>query len=339
MKQPLVSVIVPVYNCEKYLKKCIDSILYQTYRNIEIIVINDGSTDTSEQILQRQVTIWPEKLHVYTIQNSGVSVARNLGVEKATGKYLMFVDGDDYLGEDYVTNFVTTAEECDSELCVCGYTMLDETGRELYQLEPTTYRKDTQEEFPYRILAILGRFYKTSFWRKWNVQYETDRNIRGEDIPVALLTNALARNVAVVQQSSYFYIQHTASARHQMRGLKTYNLPIQAIRSCIQIVTENVRGTKWQFFELGLCRVFTTLLFDLGRGARHEKLIELISFEEEMLREYCGDYRRNRYLGIWSGLSIPLQQKIAVKIFLLIYRCKLLKTMVYLLEQRGPGLE
>jgi len=334
MEQPLVSVIVPVYNCEKYIKRCLDSILYQTYDNIELIVINDGSTDASMQIIQETANVWPDKLIIYTIQNSGVSIARNLGVQKAAGKYLTFVDGDDYLGKKYIESFVTAAEQNNSELCLCGYTMVNEAGCELYRLEPTAYIKGRHEEFAYRILAILGRFYRTSLWRKWEIQYDKNRNNRGEDIPVALFTNALAKNIITVQQCDYFYVQHTASARHQMRGLKTYDLPLQVIQDCIQTVSENSTETTWQFFELGVCRVFTTFLFDLGRGATYEKLNKLVLFEEDILRKYCRDYRKNRYLKLHSGLTIPIQQKMAVGIFIFLYRCQLLRAVVYLLGQK-----
>ena len=96
---PLISVIVPVYNVEKYIGKCLESICCQTYSNLEIIVVNDGSTDNSRQIVLQ----WTEKdkrIVFLEQQNSGVSVARNLGIEKAHGEYIAFVDSDDYIADN-----------------------------------------------------------------------------------------------------------------------------------------------------------------------------------------------------------------------------------------------
>ena len=92
----LVSVIVPVYNVEKYLKKCVDSILSQSYQNIEVILINDGSLDGSGEICEAYAQK-DERIKYITQNNSGLGKTRNRGVEEASGKYLLFVDSDDYI--------------------------------------------------------------------------------------------------------------------------------------------------------------------------------------------------------------------------------------------------
>ncbi len=106
--RPLISVIVPVYNVEKYLRPCVDSILAQTYQNLEIILINDGSTDKSGQICDEYATK-DKRVRVIHQANQGVSVARNAGLEGAQGQYIGFVDGDDYIDPDmyqYLYNLV-----------------------------------------------------------------------------------------------------------------------------------------------------------------------------------------------------------------------------------------
>ena len=96
-----VSVIVPVYNNEKYVETCIRSICQQTYQNLEILVINDGSTDGSRQILERMAEK-DKRIRLTHQENAGVSAARNKGIELADGEYLTFVDGDDYVSADYI---------------------------------------------------------------------------------------------------------------------------------------------------------------------------------------------------------------------------------------------
>ena len=100
-KNPLVSVIVPVYNVEKYLRQCLDSILGQTYKNLEIIIVNDGSTDSSANII-KEYKKTDDRIVVISQKNQGLSAARNAGVKKATGNYIMFVDSDDWIAPDIV---------------------------------------------------------------------------------------------------------------------------------------------------------------------------------------------------------------------------------------------
>ena len=110
---PLVSIIVPIYNASKYLKKCLDSLISQTYFNIEIICVNDGSTDDSELILMDYVSK-DKRLIALTITNSGVSNARNMGMIHIKGDYVMFVDADDWLEQDCVANLLSFNEgKCD----------------------------------------------------------------------------------------------------------------------------------------------------------------------------------------------------------------------------------
>ena len=94
-QEELISIIIPIYNAEKYIERCINSLKNQTYKNIEIICINDGSTDNSLNILKR-IAITDNRITIIEQENKGVSVARNKGIESAKGKYIMFLDADDW---------------------------------------------------------------------------------------------------------------------------------------------------------------------------------------------------------------------------------------------------
>ena len=97
---PKISVIVPVYNNEKYIGKCIESILKQKMQDFEIIIVNDGSTDDSEKVINKYLTLYMEKIKYYKKENGGISSTRNFGINKATGDYICFVDSDDYISDD-----------------------------------------------------------------------------------------------------------------------------------------------------------------------------------------------------------------------------------------------
>ena len=100
----MITVIIPIYNVSKYLKNCLESVINQTYKNLEIICVNDGSTDNSLEIL-KEYKERDERIIIIDKKNAGVSAARNDGIEKASGEYLFCVDGDDYIDEDFFEKF------------------------------------------------------------------------------------------------------------------------------------------------------------------------------------------------------------------------------------------
>lgn len=122
-----VSVIVPVYNAEKFLDRCLESIINQTYHNLEIIVINDGSSDNSLNICQKYEKN-DNRILIIDSVNEGVSAARNKGIKKATGKYLAFVDSDDYIEKNMIESLVKRQRETNADLVVCDFCFEDING-------------------------------------------------------------------------------------------------------------------------------------------------------------------------------------------------------------------
>lgn len=112
-----VSIIVPVYNCENYIKKCIDSLINQTYKNIEIIVVDDGSTDSSYKILKQ----YKNKIKLIHQENYGVSFSRNIGIKESTGDYIMFVDVDDWIDTDMIEKLYKETNNGKIDIVRCGY--------------------------------------------------------------------------------------------------------------------------------------------------------------------------------------------------------------------------
>ena len=113
--QTKVSIIVPIYNVEKYIKRCIESLIIQKYKNIEIILVDDGSTDNSADIID-DFAQFDHRIIVLHKKNQGVSAARNSGIEIASGEYIMFVDGDDWVSDEYISYFLDLVEGFDCEI-------------------------------------------------------------------------------------------------------------------------------------------------------------------------------------------------------------------------------
>lgn len=140
---PDISIILPVYNCQEYLKKCLDSLINQTYKNIEIIAINDGSTDNSGNILNYYANK-DNRIKLIDKQNSGVSSTRNIGLDNAIGKYVMFIDADDWYNNDTCEKLFNTMENNQCDICRFGYIniMDDHIRIAQYPLEQGFYNKN-----------------------------------------------------------------------------------------------------------------------------------------------------------------------------------------------------
>lgn len=119
MKQPLISVIIPVYGVEKYIAQCLESVINQTYKNLEIIVINDGTKDRSANIA-KEYAAKDSRIKVYDFKNGGLSVARNRGLEIATGEYISYLDSDDWLDTKMYETLLETAMKNEADMVKCG---------------------------------------------------------------------------------------------------------------------------------------------------------------------------------------------------------------------------
>jgi len=162
--QNKISIIVPVYNTAKYLPDCLDSIINQTYRNLEIILVNDGSTDNSPTII-KQYAEKDNRIIVINQENSGQSVARNVGITKATGDYISFIDSDDKIKPNFIKELLTAYNSTGTILSVCGihYKRLKSKTTEDVYVNPLRPRrpKESHKAYILYLLAIDGRIYSS----------------------------------------------------------------------------------------------------------------------------------------------------------------------------------
>lgn len=324
-----VSVIVPVYNNEKFVETCIWSLCRQTYQNLEILVINDGSSDNSGQILERMAEK-DERIRLIHQKNAGVSAARNKGVELAEGEYLTFVDGDDYVSTDYIEKFYECAKKRKAELVICGVTYVEEDGRILKKIQPGEYRRFEKEEWAARISAVGSHFYKRSLWEKYRIRFQEGE--RGEDMPISLLFSALCDKICTLPQCGYYYVQHSSSAMHQFRGLKNYRLPYQALENAIVQVQKEGVVNSTEYYEWFVIRILCTCFFDLGRGASRKNMAELTHYIIRILETYFPGYNKNPKAGLFSKTEVPVVQKMATAVFRWLVHTKLIYAVAALLS-------
>ena len=157
MEKLLVSIIIPVYNVEKYLPQCLDSVLAQTYTNIEVICVNDGSTDNSFKILQKVESL-DNRLRIINIPNSGVSNARNVGLSEAKGEWVMFVDSDDWLDTDCIEKVLAFQKEFQCDIVMFSYIrerLHSSIKRDLFS-QSIVFKGDKREKMARRIIGPIN---------------------------------------------------------------------------------------------------------------------------------------------------------------------------------------
>lgn len=164
MLQPLISVIVPCYNVEEYLPKCIESILNQTYRNLEILLVDDGSPDNCGRICD-EYAAKDSRIRIIHKKNGGLSDARNAALDVMTGEYVTFIDSDDYVSDDYVEYLYKIIKESGVKLSVSSYqTFVDDSSAEICTNNPLFVKIVHTND------ALTGMFYQqifdTSAWAK-----------------------------------------------------------------------------------------------------------------------------------------------------------------------------
>ena len=307
---PVVSVIVPVYNLEKYIQKCIVSLTNQTYRDTEIIVIDDGSSDKSPEILSELQNKHP-KIKVITQENKGVCAARNRGIAESTGDYILFVDGDDYLDPDYIDRLVDTTLKNDSDLVISGYT--EEGSDKSQEVIPDSYVKDTDEMWAYRIMAAWGRLYRKDFWIDNDLSFTLEPNARGEDLPVALLANYLGKNISICKTSGYHYVQREGSAMTEFAGFKKYTFPKEAFKDAEKAFGTDVPHNSEKFYKYGILKTFAQFSFQLAKGADRNVKKDLDRYFARFVRANIPDHIKV-CMSVKKG-SLPFYIRGAVSLF------------------------
>ncbi len=179
---PKISVIIPVYNTEEYLKECLDSIIEQTLKNLEIIIVNDGSTDNSKEICEEYASK-DNRIKIIYQKNQGAAIARNKGIAMAKGEYLYFLDSDDYIAADMLEKMLNKIEQEQADICICKY--YDVNANKKISLSEISLRtqlipkKNTFNVYdvPQNIFQICSiptwnKLYKKSFIDKYALKYQ-----------------------------------------------------------------------------------------------------------------------------------------------------------------------
>lgn len=220
MEKDLISVIVPVYNIEKYLSRCIESILSQTYKNLEAIFINDGSTDNSLEILEKYRKK-DKRIKVIDKKNAGSGAARNDGIEFSNGKYISFLDSDDWYEEDFLKKLYNNLIENNSDVSMCNPKMVYDDASKNKKINTYFFNKIELNKTPEKILGILAmpvvwnKLYKKEIILKNNIKFPNYSFC--EDVEFLYKTFLYVNKISKIENDLYNYYQRENSVTKKIR--------------------------------------------------------------------------------------------------------------------------
>lgn len=238
----MVSVIVPVYKVEKYLKKCVESIRQQSYSNLEIILVDDGSPDKCGQMCD-EFAKGDSRIKVLHKKNGGLADARNAGIEKASGEYLLFVDSDDWIHPMLVEKTLYDAQKHGADVVVFDYVSVEESGK-----NKKVFSLDLPEGMPISAVNVpqlicqscsaCNKLFRKSFWDKMELKFPEGRHY--EDLGTIPKAMGIAERVVYRKEVLYYYLQRTGSIMHNADFEKSYKDRVAMLEGVLMFYKERM---------------------------------------------------------------------------------------------------
>ena len=317
MMEEKISVIVPVYNVEDYLERCVDSILKQTYSNLEILLVNDGSTDKSGELCD-QLALRDQRIRVVHKENGGLSDARNRGIDEASSDLIGFIDSDDYIDEDMYETLYSHLREANADLSMCGHYDVYHQIPEKQVSEIKTWELSSEEAIKMvmeaKILSVtaVNKLYKKELFN--HLRFEVGKIAEDAFIMIRLLDQC--QKVVATNEKKYYYVHRENSITTQKFSLKFLNV-IEAYEQNANIIREHYPALadvatmrlNWAYFY-----VLDRLLID---SDFKDKVLEdkLIHFLKQNRVNILRDSRFTNARKI-SFLALLLSRKLYTRILL-----------------------
>lgn len=326
-QEKIVSIIIPVYNAEKCLGYCLNSIASQTYRNLEIILVNDGSTDDSLKICNNYAFL-DSRIRVIDIPNAGVSNARNVGLKAATGEYIEFADADDVLNPKMVETLVDKMDTYQSDLVICGFEMVslnsNQQPQDIIHFNSASLGEEcvyTQQLFFEKLSCILWRtsllecpwnkMFRKDIIRNYNLQFPIDKSL-GEDFCFNIDYFAYVNKVVILSDELYYYMQINQTALTRKFQANYFEDQLYLIKKFDDVVRKNIKLSKQERVYLAEYMVAKTIqsirhLFDensgLASAQRKARIAEIInnSYVRDAIK--LAEYIDDRYLWIKNEIE------------------------------------
>lgn len=280
MEKVKVSVIVPIYNVEKYLKRCVESLINQTYKNIEILLIDDGSTDSSAEICNKLEKV-DSRIKVYHKENGGLGSARNYGYKYAKGEYILFLDSDDYIELNTIENMMEYSEY---DIVCCGFDRVDEETKKVYSQEMIKMPFDELEITDKTIMETA--FLSPSGWGKLfkkellsNIKFSEDKRAV-EDTLFYLEVIPKAKKIKYIKKILWHYMVRENSLIMSITEEKADLFEKNLLEVKKKYIENNYNNAKFDFLTIQVfihncisipSRLYTDKRIDMNKRLKHIK--------------------------------------------------------------------
>ena len=304
-----VSVIIPVYNVENYLRKCLDSLVNQTLKDIEIIVVNDGSPDNSQEIIDEYVKKYPKKVVSVIQENGGQGTARNTGLLYAKGEYIGYVDSDDYVEENMYEELYKKAKEDDSDIVICGNNVVKENYDFLS-------KEEVDKEFLLGKMAVWNKIYKKNIIVDNKIQFRS--KVWYEDLDFTMKVYFSSKKISYVDKPLYNYLLREGSTMNNNNIKRNLEL-IEAFDSLIDYCKDKKIYNKAKDEIEFLC-IYHMYIFAITRvlntNNNYKAKIAIINKFRDYINSNFPNYKQNKYLYL-----LPKRRKLIYNLINLKFYC------------------
>jgi glycosyltransferase involved in cell wall biosynthesis len=308
MKQPFFSILIPVYNVEKYMNECLDSIIAQTFDDYEVIIVDDGSTDNSGKICDSYKEKFGEKLRVVHKQNEGLIAARRISLKHAIGKYIVIVDSDDYIRSDMLSGIYGIIEKNKPDIVMFEFQRVDFKGNNIKNSKMKSELKSgfvSKEEVFERIISSSR--YNTLWSKVYRMElFDVDKNYseyynikNGEDLLQLIPLLSAANKFYYLPEKFYFYRINPSSITHNYNNqcYKSLNVVRPLLYKHLEILGYDTEKNKQIFYKFYL-EVVLENICEISINANKKQAFELFSEIESYefvikAKEYIGVLKSN----------------------------------------------
>lgn len=334
---PLISVIMPVYNSDKYLKTAIESILNQSFTSFELILVDDGSTDASGVICDEYSNI-DERVKVIHQKNSGISCARNVGLNNSTGDYIAFADNDDFFHEDLLEDNYKFAKENDADIVKFGVSYIIEENKKSSEIEIRTLqssklnKKDMREKYLELknnniFVYVWDSLIKSDLIKKNNIYFNENFKLGGEDINFNLTLFAYARSLYINEKKYYTHFKrmsHSTTVKFNKLKLESFLINAEAEHSLLtQILSNNDLINIWpEIMSIHIWQILVALT-NLKDMKKKDKIRYMRMLSEKEI--FNTDFS-------WKTLKLTFNRNKKRAIVLFLYKLKRLKCLYWLAD-------
>lgn len=338
-KEKQLSIIVPIYNGKQRIKKCIQSIFAQTYPNLELILIDDGSTDGSYEEAERAIkeeentriaeitekerkteivekaveenkenTCRKIEIKLFQQENHGVAYTRNYGISITSGEYVTFIDQDDYILPEYCTTYMQAAEKTDADIVIGGFERITDEGKvtRTVSLEQTEWSK-------FVVTAPWAHIYRTEFIKENQVQFLSTGI--GEDIYFNLVAYAYTDKITILPDHSYMWVNNPKSVSNsKQNSINERSNPLYLLDALTErLPKENKLGKEYE--EYFFMRYIVWYFSFTVRGSKKEDVKQMYAKLMEWLKKHFPDYRKNPNIKISRPMGDTLAIRLSVWLF------------------------